>query len=259
MKVIILAGGQGTRISEESFVKPKPLIEIGSKPIIWHIMKFYSSFGIKDFIICCGYKGYLLKEYFVNYYLHNANIDIDLKNNKTKIQKNKNEHWRVKLIDTGENTMTGGRILRIKKFIKKNEDFCLTYGDGLSDINIKKLISFHKKNKNLATITAAKPTGRYGSIEIDKKNIVTNFIEKPEGDKNWINGGFFVLNQVIFKYLNNDDDIWEQGPLQRLSEEKKLMAYKHHGFWKAMDTLSDKHYLENIWNTKKVPWKIWND
>jgi glucose-1-phosphate cytidylyltransferase len=155
--------------------------------------------------------------------------------------------------------MTGGRILRIKKFIKKNEDFCLTYGDGLSDINIKKLISFHKKNKNFATITAAKPTGRYGSIEIDKKNIVTNFIEKPEGDKNWINGGFFVLNERIFKYLNNDDEIWEQGPLQKLSEEKKLMAYKHHGFWKAMDTLSDKHYLENIWNTKKVPWKLWND
>jgi glucose-1-phosphate cytidylyltransferase len=259
MKVIILAGGKGTRISEETDIKPKTLIDIGTKPIIWHIMKFYSSFGINDFIICCGYKGYLLKEYFVNYYLHNADIDIDLKNNKVKIQKNKNEHWNVKLVDTGEDTMTGGRILRVKKFIKKGEDFCLTYGDGLSNVNIKKLILFHKKHKNLATITAAKPTGRYGSIEIDKKNIVSSFIEKPEGDNNWINGGFFVLNEGVFKYLKNDQDIWEQGPLQTLSEQKKLMAYKHHGFWKAMDTLSDKHYLENIWHTKKVPWKLWND
>jgi glucose-1-phosphate cytidylyltransferase len=259
MKVIILAGGKGIRISEESAIKPKPLIEIGSKPILWHIMKLYSSFGINDFIICCGYKGYLLKEYFVNYYLHNADIDIDLKNSKVKIKKNKNEHWNVKLIDTGENTMTGGRILRVKKFIKKGEDFCLTYGDGLSDINIKKLILFHKKYKNLATITAAKPTGRYGSIQIGNKNIVSNFIEKPEGDNNWINGGFFVLNEGIFKYLKNDQDIWEQGPLQKLSEEKKLLAYKHYGFWKAMYTLSDKQYLENIWRSKKIPWKLWND
>jgi glucose-1-phosphate cytidylyltransferase len=259
MKTIILCGGLGTRLSEETHLKPKPMVEIGGKPILWHIMKFYSSFGINDFIICCGYKGYLIKEYFVNYYLHNADIDIDLKNNKVKIHKNNHEHWNVKLVDTGENTMTGGRILRVKKFLKKGEDFCLTYGDGLSDINIKKLILFHKKHKNLATITAAKPTGRYGSIEIDKKNIVSNFTEKPEGDNNWINGGFFVLNEGIFKYLKNDHDIWEQGPLQILSEQKKLMAYKHHGFWKAMDTLSDKHYLENIWHTKKVPWKLWND
>ena len=257
MKVVILAGGKGTRISEESINKPKPLIEIGSKPIIWHIMKHYSHFGLNDFIICCGYKGYLLKEYFANYYMHNSDITIDLKNNNLEIKKTNSEPWKISLVDTGENTMTGGRILKIKDILKKEKDFCLTYGDGVSNINIKKLIDFHKKNKKLATITAVKPQGRYGMINLNKNNLVEKFAEKPHGDGSWVNGGFFVFNQGIFNFLKKDSDILEQGPVQKISKKKQLAAYKHLGFWKAMDTLNDKNYLEDLWSKSKCPWKIW--
>jgi glucose-1-phosphate cytidylyltransferase len=257
MKVVILAGGRGTRISEESINKPKPLIEIGSKPIIWHIMKHYSHFGLNDFIICCGYKGYLLKEYFVNYYMHNADITIDLKNNNYEIKKTTSEPWKISLVDTGENTMTGGRILKIKDILKKEKDFCLTYGDGISNINIKKLIDFHKRNKKLATITVVKPQGRYGMINLNKNNLVEKFAEKPDGDGSWVNGGFFVFNQGIFNFLKNSSDILEQGPIQKISKKKQLAAYKHLGFWKAMDTLNDKNYLEDLWSKSKCPWKIW--
>jgi glucose-1-phosphate cytidylyltransferase len=257
MKVVILAGGKGTRISEESINKPKPLIEIGSKPIIWHIMKHYSHFGLNDFIICCGYKGYLLKEYFANYYMHNSDITIDLKNNNLEIKKTNSEPWKISLVDTGENTMTGGRILKIKDILKKEKDFCLTYGDGVSNINIKKLIDFHKRNKKLATITVVKPQGRYGMINLNKNNLVEKFAEKPDGDGSWVNGGFFVFNQGIFNFLKKDSDILEQGPIQKISKKKQLSAYKHLGFWKAMDTLNDKNYLEDLWSKSKCPWKIW--
>ena len=238
MKVVILAGGKGTRISEESINKPKPLIEIGSKPIIWHIMKHYSHFGLNDFIICCGYKGYLLKEYFANYYMHNSDITIDLKNNNLEIKKTNSEPWKISLVDTGENTMTGGRILKIKDILKKEKDFCLTYGDGVSNINIKKLIDFHKKNKKLATITVVKPQGRYGMINLNKNNLVEKFAEKPDGDGSWVNGGFFVFNQGIFNFLKKDSDILEQGPIQKISKKKTTSSIQtfrfleSHGYFK---------------------------
>jgi glucose-1-phosphate cytidylyltransferase len=257
MKVVILAGGKGSRISEESIYKPKPLIEIGGKPIIWHIMKQYSHYGLNDFIICCGYKGYLLKEYFANYYMHNSDLTIDLKSNNLEIKKINSEPWKISLVDTGENTMTGGRILKIKNILKKEENFCLTYGDGVSNINIKKLIDFHKKNKKIATITVVKPQGRYGMIDLNKKHLVKKFAEKPDGDGSWVNGGFFVFNQSIFNFLKKDSDILEQGPIQKISKKKQLAAYKHLGFWKAMDTLNDKNYLEDLWFKSKCPWKIW--
>jgi len=256
MKVVILAGGQGTRIAEESNNKPKPLIEIGSKPIIWHIMKTYSHYGLNDFIICCGYKGYLIKEYFANYYIRNSDVTIDLNSNDLKINKINSEPWKISLIDTGDNTMTGGRILRIKDLIKE-ENFCLTYGDGVSDINIKKLLDFHKKNNKIATITVAKPKGRYGIINLSNKDLVESFNEKPDGDGSWVNGGFFVFNKKIFNFLKNDSDILERGPIQKISKKKQLVAFRHTGFWKAMDTLNDKNYLEELWSKNKCPWKIW--
>ena len=257
MKVVILAGGKGTRISEESFSKPKPLIEIGTKPIIWHIMKSYSYYGLNDFVICCGYKGYLLKEYFANYYMHNSDVTIDLKNNDLKINRINSEPWKISLIDTGENTMTGGRIRRLKEFLKKEENFCLTYGDGVSNININKLLDFHKKNMKIATITVVKPKGRYGMISLKNNNLVKDFDEKPDGDGSWVNGGFFVFNKKIFEFLRKDSDILEQGPIQKISKKEQLAAYRHEGFWKAMDTLNDKNYLEKLWLKKKCPWKIW--
>jgi glucose-1-phosphate cytidylyltransferase len=257
MKVIILAGGMGTRISEESIYKPKPLIEVGSKPIIWHIMKIYSYFGLNDFIICCGYKGYMLKEYFANYYLRNSDVSIDLKNNNLQIKKINSEPWNISLIDTGDSTMTGGRLFRLKNFLKNEEDFCLTYGDGVSNINIRGLIDFHKKNKKTATVTVVKPKGRYGMISLNKNNLVKTFDEKPDGDGSWVNGGFFVFNKKIFNYVTKDSDILEQGPLQKISNNNQLVAFRHFGFWKAMDTLNDKNYLENLWLKSKCPWKIW--
>ncbi len=256
MKVVILAGGLGTRISEESIIKPKPLVEIGGKPIIWHIMKLYSKYGLNDFIICCGYKGYLIKEYFINYSLHTTDITVDVRTNKVKIHKKNTEPWKITLIDTGQDSQTGDRIKKIQKYV--GEDFCLTYGDGLSSINIRKLINFHKKNKKFATVTAVKPAGRFGAIEL-KNNFVTNFLEKPGGDGGWINGGFFVLNKNIFQYISKSPCIWERKPMEKLAKKKQLLAYKYNGFWYPMDTLRDRNYLEDLWNKKKAPWKTWDE
>jgi glucose-1-phosphate cytidylyltransferase len=257
MKLVILSGGKGTRISEESVLKPKPLIEIGNMPIIWHIMKIYSHFGVKEFIICCGYKGYLIKEYFANYSLHSSDVTINIQKNTIEVHKKKAEDWKITLVDTGEDTLTGGRILRIKNYIK--DDFLLTYGDGVSDINIKKLIKFHKSNKKLATMSVVQPQGRFGVVEIEKNNLIKNFSEKPRGDGSWINGGFFVLKQEIFKYLKDDYTIWEKEPLETLSKKKELCAYHHRGFWYAMDTMRDKSYLDNLWNSHKAPWNLWDE
>jgi glucose-1-phosphate cytidylyltransferase len=258
MKLIILSGGKGTRISEESLIKPKPLIEIGNMPIIWHIMKIYSYYGIREFVICCGYKGYLIKEYFANYFLHSSEVTIHIQKNKIEVHKKNSEDWQITLVDTGEETFTGGRILRVKNYIEN--DFLLTYGDGLADINIKKLIKFHKINNKLATITAVQPAGRFGVVEINKKNnLIENFYEKPKGDGSWINGGFFVLSKKIFRYLKDDSTVWEKEPMKKLSKDKELCAFQHKGFWYAMDTMRDKNYLDSLWNSKKAPWKLWND
>jgi glucose-1-phosphate cytidylyltransferase len=258
MKLVILAGGLGTRISEESILKPKPLIEVGNMPIIWHIMKIYSFFGIKEFIICCGYKGYLIKEYFANYSLHSSDVTIDIQKNSIDVHKKNAEDWKITLVDTGENTLTGGRILRIKNYI--NDDFLLTYGDGLANVNIKELINHHKQNKKSATMTVVQPQGRFGVVDFDKKNnLVKDFSEKPKGDGSWINGGFFVLKQDIFKHLKDDSTIWEKEPLEKLSNDLQLLAYTHDGFWYAMDTIRDKNYLDNLWFSKKAPWKLWNE
>ena len=258
MKLVILAGGRGTRISEETLVKPKPLVEIGGLPIIWHIMKIYSFYGFNEFIICCGYKGYMIKEYFSNYALHTSDTTIDLKNKKLTVHKKTTENWKITLVDTGEETMTGGRILKIKNYV--DENFCLTYGDGLCDVNVKKLVQFHKSNNKLATMTVVQPQGRFGIVEISKKNNqVVNFSEKPKGDGSWINGGFFVLKQDIFKYLKDDSTVWEREPLENLSKNSQLLAFQHHGFWYAMDTIRDKNYLDSLWFSKKAPWKLWNE
>tara|TARA_B110000027_G_scaffold59236_1_gene63889 strand:- start:12 stop:788 length:777 start_codon:yes stop_codon:yes gene_type:complete len=258
MKVVILAGGRGTRIQEESLIKPKPLIEIGSKPIIWHIMKTYSHYGFKEFVICCGYKGYLIKEYFANFSLHNSDVTIDIKKNEIKVHKNNNEDWKITLIDTGDDSFTGGRILRIKDFV--DEEFLLTYGDGVSDVNINELVEHHKTNKKIATMTIVQPQGRFGVVEFNtENNLIENFSEKLKGDGAWINGGFFVLNKKIFKYLKDDFTIWEKEPLENLSKENQLVAFKHAGFWYPMDTMRDKAYLENLWDKNKAPWKLWNE
>jgi len=256
MKVVILAGGFGSRISEESVVRPKPLIEIGGKPIIWHIMKLYSNYGLNDFIICCGYKGYLIKEYFVNYSLHTTDVTVNVRSNKIKVHKKYTEPWNVTLIDTGATSMTGDRIKKIEKYV--GDDFCLTYGDGLTSANIKKTIQFHKKNKKLATILAVKPSGRFGAIELNN-NLVNKFVEKPKGEEGWINGGFFVLSKKIFKYITKPNCVFEREPLETLAKNKQLNAFKFDGFWYAMDTLRDKIYLEDLWSSGKAPWKTWNE
>lgn len=253
MKAVILAGGLGTRISEETQAKPKPMIEIGGKPLLWHIMKIYSYYNINDFVICCGYKGYLIKEYFANYFLHSSDVTFDIKNNKIEIHQMKSEPWIVTLIDTGENTMTGGRIKRVEKYV--DETFCLTYGDGLSDINISKLLDFHKNQGKIATVSAVNPPGRFGSLILEP-NIVTKFTEKPIGDSR-INGGFFVFQKDIMDYLRNDEEILEKYPLENLAQNGQLAAFLHNGFWKPMDTLRDKIVLEELWETNKAPWKIW--
>ena len=258
MKVVILAGGRGTRIQEESQIRPKPLIEIGSKPIIWHIMKNYSHYGFKEFVICCGYKGYLIKEYFANFSLHNSDVTIDIKKNEIKVHKNNNEDWKITLIDTGDNSLTGGRILRVEDFV--DEEFLLTYGDGVADVDISKLVQHHKTNKKIATMTIVQPQGRFGVVEFNtKNNLIENFSEKVKGDGAWINGGFFVLNKKIFKYLKDDFTVWEKEPLENLSKENQLVAFKHDGFWYPMDTMRDKAYLENLWDKNKAPWKLWNE
>jgi len=255
MKAVILAGGYGTRISEETNLKPKPMIEIGEKPILWHIMKTYSAFGINDFVICCGYKGYMIKEYFANYFLHMSDVTFDLKINSMEVHDKFVEPWSVTLVDTGINTMTGGRLKKIKKYVE-DETFCFTYGDGLSDVNISNLIDFHKNNNSKATVTAIQPPGRYGSLNIEGDK-VTTFNEKPVGDGNWINGGFFVLEPSIFDYIDNDTTIWEKDPLEKLVKENQVNVYKHDGFWQSMDTLRDKTYLEELWSNENPPWKIW--
>ena len=255
MKLVILAGGRGTRLSEETSIKPKPLVEIGGMPIIWHIMKLYSKHGINDFIICLGYKGYLIKEFFSNYSLHTSDITINTKKNKIITHKKDTENWNITLVNTGENTMTGGRILKIKNYV--DEEFCLTYGDGLSDVNIKELIKFHKKHKKNATVTVVKPNARFGSVKIDKNNKISSFMEKNNDQVQWVNGGFFVLNKKIFKYLKNDNTIWEQEPLKKLTAQNQLMAFKHNKFWQPMDTIREKEYLEELYFSKKAPWISW--
>lgn len=255
MKAVILAGGLGTRMTEETHLKPKPMIEIGGRPILWHIMKIYSAHGINDFIICLGYKGYLIKEYFANYSLHMSDVTFDFKNNKMVVHEQKTEPWRVTLVDTGEYTMTGGRLKRVSRYLD-NEDFCFTYGDGVGDINITKLIEFHKKQETLATCTATQPPGRFGTLDMNQNKIVS-FDEKPLGDGAWINGGYFVMSPEVIDYIDGDDTTWEKEPIEKLAKEGKLSAFKHMGFWKPMDTLRDKNQLDEMWNSGKAPWKIW--
>ena len=255
MKAVILAGGLGTRISEESHLRPKPMIEIGGKPMLWHIMKIYSSHGIREFVICLGYRGYMVKEYFANYFLHMSDVTFDMGANKMEVHQHNVEPWKVTLVDTGEQTMTGGRLKRVRSYVG-NETFCMTYGDGVGDIDIGGLIAFHQAQKVLATLTAVQPPGRFGALNLDKDR-VTSFEEKPHGDGGWINGGFFVLSPAVFDYIEGDDTIWERGPMERLARERKLAASVHRGFWHAMDTLRDKNYLEEVWSSGKAPWKTW--
>ncbi len=255
MKAVILAGGLGTRICEETHVKPKPMIEIGGKPILWHIMKSYSTYGINDFIICLGYKGYLVKEYFNNYFLHMSDVTFDMAHNKMEVHQNHVEPWRVTLVDTGERTMTGGRLKRVRDYLGK-KDFCFTYGDGVADLNIGNLVKYHKDKKSLATVTAVQPPGRYGALKM-KKDMVSGFLEKPQGDGAWINGGFFVLSPNVIDYIEGDETPWELEPMERLASEGNLSAYQHKGFWQPMDTLRDRKRIEALWNSGKAPWKVW--
>ena len=257
MKAIILAGGLGTRLSEETASLPKPMVKIGSMPILWHIMKIYSSYGINDFIICAGYKGYVIKEYFSNYSLHTSDITFDIKENKIDIHHSRSEPWKITIVDTGEHSMTGGRLARVKEFINDDKEFCFTYGDGLSNINIKELIMFHRSHQKLATVSATFPPGRFGALEIENEK-VNKFIEKPMGDGQMINGGFFVLSPKVIDLIEDDLTVWEKTPLETLAKNGQLMAYKHKDFWQPMDTLRDKNYLEDLWNSGKAPWKTWD-
>lgn len=256
MKAVILAGGLGTRISEETHLKPKPMIEIGGKPILWHIMKIFSHHGVSDFIICCGYKGYLIKEYFANYFLHMSDVTFDMSNNTMRVHQQSVEPWKVTLVDTGENTMTGGRLKRVATYLEGEKEFCFTYGDGLASVNISDLIEFHKKQSVKATITATFPPGRFGALEIEGSK-VKSFQEKPKGDGGMINGGFFVLSPSVIDLIDGDDSIWERRPLEMLSEQGELAVFLHEGFWQPMDTLRDKSYLEELWVSGKAPWKQW--
>ncbi len=256
MKAVLLAGGLGTRLSEETELRPKPMIEIGGKPILWHIMKIYSSHGISDFIICLGYKGYVIKEYFFNYFLHMSDVTVDMRTNKMQVHNNYAEPWTVTLVDTGENTMIGGRIKRILPYVAADEAFCVTYGDGVGDIDIGKTIAFHKEHGKLATVTATQPPGRFGALRHEDSR-VTHFEEKPEGDGSWINGGYFVLSPKIGNYIDNDATVWEREPLENLAKDGELQCYFHNGFWQPMDTLRDKRHLESLWSEGKAPWKSW--
>jgi glucose-1-phosphate cytidylyltransferase len=256
MKAVILAGGLGTRISEETHLKPKPMIEIGSKPILWHILKLYSHYGINDFIICCGYKGYVIKEYFANYFLHMSDVTFHMKLNTMEVHHHKAEPWQVTLVDTGETTMTGGRLKRVQPYVG-DETFCFTYGDGVADVDISALIAFHQQQNRLATLTAVQPPGRYGALQLASEGCVHGFQEKPEGDGGWINGGFFVLEPKVFDLIEGDHTTWEQEPLRALAKDGQLSAYHHKGFWQPMDTLRDKVHLEELWASGKAPWKRW--
>ncbi len=256
LKAVILAGGLGTRISEETHLKPKPMIEIGGKPILWHLMKIYSSHGINDFIVCCGYKGCIIKEYFTNYFLHMSDVTFDMSNNQMKVHQQNAEPWTVTLVDTGEDTHTGGRLKRVASYLKDEKAFCFTYGDGLADVNITKLIKFHESHGKLATVTAVQPPGRYGALNYDGKQ-VSGFIEKPKGDGGWINGGFFVLNPKCIDFILDDKTAWEQKPLADIAAKGELMAYEHKTFWQPMDTLREKNLLDELWDSGKAPWKVW--
>ncbi len=255
MKAVILAGGLGTRISEETSVRPKPMIEIGGKPILWHIMKSYSSHGINEFVVCCGYKGYVIKEYFANYFLHMSDVTFDMKSNEMEVHHRKAEPWRVTLVDTGDETMTGGRIKRIAPYLDE-EDFCCTYGDGVGDVDISALIAFHQQHGKLATLTATQPPGRFGAINLHG-NDVLSFQEKPQGDGGWINGGFFVLSPKVLDYIEGDHVLWEREPMEKLARDGQMSAFFHNGFWQPMDTLRDKTLLEELWQSGKAPWKVW--
>lgn len=257
MKAVILAGGLGTRISEETNLKPKPMIEIGGKPILWHIMKIYSHYGIHDFIICCGYKGYVIKEYFANYFLHMSDVTFDMQHNKMEVHHRYAEPWRVTLVDTGEDTMTGGRLRRVAPYLQGEDAFCFTYGDGVSDVNIVKLIDFHRAHGLQATVTAAYPPGRFGALDIHPDQRVTSFKEKPKGDGGLINGGFFVLSPKVIDLIAGDQTVWEREPLEKLAESGQLKAYSHEGFWQPLDTLRDKNLLEELWATGKARWRVW--
>jgi glucose-1-phosphate cytidylyltransferase len=256
MKAVILAGGLGTRISEETHLRPKPMIEIGSKPILWHIMKLYSAHGVDDFVICCGYKGYLIKEYFANYFLHMSDVTFDMTNNRMEVHHQMAEPWSVTLVDTGENTLTGGRLKRVASYVKDEEAFCFTYGDGVADIDISAEIAFHKQHGKWATVTAVQPPGRYGALQLNGRQ-VASFTEKPRGDGGLINGGFFILSPKCLDFIGGDESSWEGAPLARLAAEGQLMAFEHDGFWQPMDTLRDKNHLENLWQSGKAPWKVW--
>ena len=255
MKAVILAGGLGTRIGEETAVRPKPMIEIGGKPILWHIMKIFSNYGISEFIICLGYKGYLIKEYFANYFLHMSDVTFDMVENKMEVHQNSAEPWRVTLVDTGENTMTGGRLKRVMDYLG-NDPFCFTYGDGVSNIDISQLVAFHREQKTLATVTAVQPPGRFGSLDLSQHKVMS-FQEKPKGDGGWISGGFFILSPRVIEYIAGDQTVWEREPMERLAREGQLAAYLHRGFWHAMDTLRDKNFLESLWQSGNAPWKTW--
>jgi len=254
MKAVILAGGLGTRISEETHLKPKPMIEIGGKPILWHIMKTYSAHGVTDFIICLGYKGYMIKEYFANYYLHTSDVTFDMRDNSMKVHQNESEPWTVTLVDTGEQTMTGGRLKKVAPYL--DDDFCFTYGDGVSDVNITKLIEFHRSQETLASVTAVQPAGRFGAMDLSG-NKIYKFEEKPQGDGSWVNGGYFVLSPKVIDYIDGDATTWEKEPLQALANNSELSAYKHDGFWHPMDTLRDNKHLEELWVSGNAPWKVW--
>lgn len=257
MKAVILAGGLGTRLSEETSVRPKPMVEIGGKPILWHILKMYSAHGINDFIICCGYKGYVIKEYFANYFLHMSDVTFNMRDNTMKVHDQRAEDWNITLVDTGDDSMTGGRLRRVADYVKDEEAFCFTYGDGVSDLDISATLAFHKAHGKAATLTATFPPGRFGALDIQNGQVL-NFKEKPKGDGALINGGFFVLSPAVLDYLEDDSTTWEQEPLMKLAAEGQLMAYEHPGFWQPMDTLRDKHYLEDLWQSGKAPWKSWD-
>jgi glucose-1-phosphate cytidylyltransferase len=256
MKAVILAGGLGTRLSEETSVRPKPMVEIGGRPILWHVMKIYAAHGIMDFVVCLGYKGYLIKEYFANYFLHMSDVTFDMSQNKMEVHEGKAEPWKVTLVDTGDNTQTGGRLGRVRRYLD-DSTFCMTYGDGVSDVNIKALVEFHRQHGKRATVTAVQPPGRFGAMEIDG-NAVHHFLEKPKGGEGWINGGFFVLEPGVLDLISGDDTYWEKSPMETLAQQGQLQAYRHHGFWQPMDTMRDKTLLESLWVSGKAPWKVWS-